>query len=156
MGLVNNAEKCNMFGFTWGPAAVTWEGMEFYGESKVDWASMKKYFLKMYQGEVDVETFYLKIAKLYQEPTNNFGVRRLKSVYEQFKSLPPPAAAALNGKGAAVVVATKANIHQSTLKVVTDVKARSFFLSGLKENLRNMMMQKTTLTLREAIDKVAK
>ncbi len=27
MGLVNNAEKCNMFGFTWGPAAVTWEGM---------------------------------------------------------------------------------------------------------------------------------
>jgi hypothetical protein len=40
--------------------------------------------------------------------------------------------------------------------MVTDIMARSFFLSGLKENLRNMMMQKTTLTLREAIDEATK
>jgi hypothetical protein len=127
--------------------------MEFYG------ASMKKYFLKMYQGEIDVETLNFKISKLYQganESAVNFGGRCLQSVYEQFKSLPPPAAAVLNGKEAAVVVAAKANIHQSTLKIVTDIMARSFFLPGLKENLRNMMMQKTTLTLREAIDEATK
>jgi hypothetical protein len=67
MGLANNAEKCNMFSnYLRGPAAVLWEGMEFYGESKVDWNSVKKYFLKQYQGEVDVETFTFKIAKLIQ------------------------------------------------------------------------------------------
>ncbi len=58
---------------TWRPAAVTWEGMEFYGESKVDWASMKKYFLKMYQGEIDVETLNFKISKFQnstKEQTN--------------------------------------------------------------------------------------
>ena len=48
MGLADNAEKCNMFGnYLRGPAAVIWEGMDFYGESKVDWNSVKKYFLKV-------------------------------------------------------------------------------------------------------------
>ena len=67
MGLADNAKKCNMFGnYFRGPAAVLWVGMEFHGESKVDWDSVKKYFLKMYQGKVDVETFTFKIAKLIQ------------------------------------------------------------------------------------------
>jgi hypothetical protein len=40
--LANNEEKCNMFGnYLRAPAAVLWEGMEFYGKSKVDWASGK-------------------------------------------------------------------------------------------------------------------
>ncbi len=86
MGLANNEEKCNMFGKNLrGPAAVLWEGMEFYRESKVDWASVKKYFLKMYQGKVDVENFTFKIAKLYQGPNKsavNFGGCCLQSVYE--------------------------------------------------------------------------
>jgi hypothetical protein len=142
MGLADNAEKCNMFGnYLGGPAAVLWEGMEFYGESKVDWESVKKYFLKQYQGEVDVETFTFKIAKLIQgsnESVVNFGGRCLQSVYKQYKLLPPPAAAVLNTEGAAVAAAGKLNIHQATLKMVTDVTARSLFLTGLKENLRTL------------------
>ena len=73
MGLADNAEKCNMFGnYLRGPAALIWEGMEFYGESKVDWNNVKK----EYQGEVDVETFTFKIAKLIQGSNKsavNFG-----------------------------------------------------------------------------------
>ena len=160
MGLADNAEKCNMFGnYLRGPAAVIWEGMDFYGESKVDWNSVKKYFLKEYQGEVDVETFTFKIAKLIQgsnESAVNFGGRCLQSVYEQYKSIPAPAADALNADGAAVTVAGKLNIHQATLKMVTDITARSLFLTGLKENLRTLTMQKTIVTLREAIDEAAK
>jgi hypothetical protein len=67
------------------PAAVLWEGMEF-GEFKVDRASVKKYFLKMYQGEVDVETFTFKIAKLIQGPNKSavsFEGCCFQSVYEQ-------------------------------------------------------------------------
>ncbi len=97
----------------------------------MDWASVKKYFLKMYQGKVDVETITFKIAKLYQgtnQSAVNFGGRCLQSVYEQFKSLPPPAAGVLNAEGAAVAVAAKTNIHQNTLKMVTEVMARAFFL----------------------------
>jgi hypothetical protein len=140
-------------------AAVLWEGMDFYGESKVDWNSVKKYFLKQYQGEVDVETFTFKIAKLIQgsnESAVNFGGRCLQSVYEQYKSIPPPAAAALNAEGAAVAAGGKLNIYQATLKMVTDITARSLFLTELKENLRTLTMQKTTATLREAIDEAAK
>ncbi len=113
----------------------------------------------MYQGEVDVGTFTFKIAKLYQganESAVNFRRRCLQSVYEQFRSLSPPAVAILNTKRAAVAVAAKTNIHQNTLKMVTDLMARSFFLSGPKEDLMNITMQKTTLTLREAIDEAAK
>jgi hypothetical protein len=67
MGFADNAGKCNMFAnYLRGPAAVLWEGMEFYRESKVDWNRVKKYFLKQYQGEVNVETFTFKIAKLIQ------------------------------------------------------------------------------------------
>jgi hypothetical protein len=106
MGLADNAEKCNMFGnYLRGPAAVLWEGMDFYGESKVNWNSVKKYFLKQYQGEVDVETFTFKIAKLIQgsnESAVNFGGRCLQSVYEQYKLIPPPVVEALNAEGAAV------------------------------------------------------
>jgi hypothetical protein len=94
MGLADNAEKCNMFGnYLRGPAAILWEGMELYGELKVDWESVKKYFLKQYQGEVDVETFTFKIAKLIQGSNRsavNFGGGCLQSVYEQYKSLPLP------------------------------------------------------------------
>ncbi len=39
---------------------------------------------------------------------------------------------------------------------MTDITARSLFLTGLKENLRTLTMQKTTATLREAIDEAAK
>ncbi len=120
---------------------------------------MKKYFLKQYQGEVDVETFTFKIAKLIQgsnESAVNFGGRCLQSVYEQYKLIPPPAAAALNAEGAAVAAGGKLNIHQATLKMVTDITARSLFLTGMKENLRTLTMQKTTATLREAIDEAAK
>ncbi len=70
--------------------------------------------------------------------------------------IPPTAAAALNAKGAAVAAAGKLNIHQATLKMVTDITARSLFLTRLKENLRTLTMQKTTATLREAIDEAAK
>jgi hypothetical protein len=160
MGLADNAEKCNMFGNCLrGPAAVLWEGMEFYGESKVDWESVKKYFLKQYQGKVDVETFTFKIAKLIQGSNKsavNFGGRCLQSVYEQYKSLPQPEATVLNADGAAVAAAGKLNIHQATLKMVMEVTARSLFLTGLKESLRTLTMQKTTATLREAIDEAAK
>jgi hypothetical protein len=133
--------------------------MDFYGESKVNWNSVKKYFLKQYQGEVDVETFTFKIAKLIQgsnESAVNFGGRYLQSVYEQYKSLPLPEAAVLDTAGAAVTAAGKLSIHQATLKMVTDVTARSLFLTGLKENLRTLTMQKTTATLREAIDEAPK
>ena len=160
MGLADNAEKCNMFGnYLRGPAAVIWEGMDFYGESKVDWNSVKKYFLKEYQGEVDVETFTFKIGKLIQgsnESAVNFGGRCLQSVYEQYKSIPVPPPEVLNADGAAVAAPGKLNIHQATLKMVTDITARSLFLTGLKENLRTLTMQKTILTLREAIDEAAK
>jgi hypothetical protein len=149
-----------MFGnYLRGPAAVIWQGMDFYGESKVDWNSVKKYFLKEYQGEVDVETFTFKIAKLVQgsnESAVNFGGRCLQSVYEQYKAIPAPAADTLNAEGAACTVAGKTNIHQATLKLVTDITARSLFLTGLKENLRTLTMQKTITTLREAIDEAAK
>jgi hypothetical protein len=125
MGLADNTQKRNMFGnYLRGPAAVLWEGMEFYGESKVDWESVKKYFLKQYQGEVDVETFTFKIAKLIEgsnESAVNFEGRCLQSVYEQYKLLPPPVAAAFNADGAAVTAAGKLNIHQATLKMVMDI-----------------------------------
>jgi hypothetical protein len=151
MVLADNAEKCNMFGnYLRGPAAVIWEGMEFYGESKVDWNSIKKYFLKEYQGEVDVETFTFKIAKLIQGSNKsavNSGGGCLQSVYEQYKSIPVPAADALNADGAAVTAAGK---------LVTDITARSLFLTGLKENLRTLTMQKTIVNLREAINAAAK
>ena len=160
MGLANNAEKCNMFGnYLRGPAALIWEGMEFYGESKVDWNNVKTYYLKEYQGEVDVETFTFKIAKLIQgsnESAVNFGAWCLHSVYEQYKAIPAPAADTLNAEGAACMVGGKLNIHQATLKLVTDITARSLFLTGLKENLRTLTMQKTILTLREAINEAAK
>jgi hypothetical protein len=160
MGLADNAKKCNMFGnYLRGPAAVLWEGMEFYRESKVDWERVKKNFMKQYQGEVDVETFTFKIAKHTQgsnESAVNFGGCCLQSVYEQYKLLPPPAAAALNADGATIAAAGKLNIHQATLKMVTDITARSLFLTGLKENLRTLAMQKTTATLREAINEAAK
>jgi hypothetical protein len=58
--------------------------------------------------------------------------------------------------GAAVAATGKINIHQATLKMVTDVTARSLFLSGLKENLWTLTMQKTTATLREAIKEAVK
>ncbi len=96
---------------------------------------MKKYFLKQYQGEVDVETFTFKIAKLIQGSNKsavNFGGRCLQSVYEQYKSIPPPSADALNAEEAAVAAAGKLNIHQATLKMVMDITARSLFLTGLK------------------------
>ncbi len=70
--------------------------------------------------------------------------------------LPPPPAAALNAKGAAVAAAGNLIIHQATLKIFTEVTARSLFLTGLKENLRTLTMQKTTATLREAIDEAVK
>ncbi len=87
--------------------------------------------------EVDVETFTFKIPKLIQGSNKSAGC--LQSVYEQYKS-----------------AARKLSIHQATLKMVTDVTARSLFLAGLKENLRTLTMQKTTATLREAIDEAAK
>ncbi len=60
----------------------------------------------------------------------------------QLRSLPPPAAGVLNAEAAAATIAVKTNIHQSTLKMVIDVMARSFFLLELKENLQNMTMKK--------------
>jgi hypothetical protein len=160
MGLADNAEKCNMFGnYLRGLAAVIWEGMDFYGKSKIDWNSVKKYFLKEYQGKVDVETFTFKIAKLIQgsnESAVNFGGCCLQSVYEQYKSIPAPVVEALNADRAAIAAARKLNIHQATLKIVTNITARSLFLTGLKENLRTLTMQKTIVTLRDSIDEAAK
>ena len=50
MGLVNNAEKCNMFGnYLRGPAAITWEGMDYFRESITDWANVQRFFLKEFQ-----------------------------------------------------------------------------------------------------------
>jgi hypothetical protein len=40
--------------------------------------------------------------------------------------------------------------------MVTDLTTISLFLSILKENLRTLTMQKTTVNLREAIDEAAK
>jgi hypothetical protein len=40
--------------------------------------------------------------------------------------------------------------------MVTNVTARSLFLTGLTENMRTLMMHKTTGTLREAINEAAK
>jgi hypothetical protein len=113
----------------------------------------------MYQGKVDVETFTFKNAKLIQGSNKsavNFGGCCFQSVYEQYQSLPPPPAAALNAKGAAVAAAGKLNLHQATLKIVTDVTARSLFLTGLKENLWTLTMQKTTVILRKAIDEATR
>jgi hypothetical protein len=47
------------------PAAVIWEGMEYFRESKTDWANVIRFLLKEYQGEVDVDNFTFKIAKLF-------------------------------------------------------------------------------------------
>jgi len=100
-----------------------------------------------------------KIAKLIQGSNKsavNFGGRCFQSVYKQYKPIPAPAAAALNMDGAAVAATRKINIHQATLKMVTDVTARSLFLIGLKENLWALRMQKTTATLRKAIKEAVK
>jgi hypothetical protein len=51
-----------------------------------------------------------------------------------------------NAEGATVGNAGMENIH-----MVMDMMARSFFLTRLKENLRNLNRQKTILTLRDAI-----
>jgi hypothetical protein len=61
------SEKCNMFGnYLRGPATVIWEAMNYFGESRTDWANVKRFFLKEYQGEVNIQNFTFKIAKLYQ------------------------------------------------------------------------------------------
>jgi hypothetical protein len=39
--------------------------MEYFRESKTDWANVIRFLLKEYQGEVDVDNFTFKIAKLF-------------------------------------------------------------------------------------------
>ncbi len=51
MRLINNVEKCKMFGtYLRGPAAVNWESMVYFGDNRNVWANIKKYYLTKYQG----------------------------------------------------------------------------------------------------------
>jgi len=160
MGLNDQAEKCLMFSnYLRGPAAALWDTMKFWNVDKTVWLTVKNFFLEQYQGAIDTDTFTFKITKLHQGPQEaaiNFGTRCIQSVCEQFESMPAPPAEELNAAGAAVPAAAKENIHQISMKRASDLLARAFFVTGVREHIRTNLQNKAPATITEAITEAIK
>ncbi len=70
--------------------------------------------------------------------------------------LPAPAVAVLNTDWATPTAAAKESIQLSMVKIITDPMSRLFFIAGIRDNIWMLLLQKSPLTLREAIAEAAK
>jgi hypothetical protein len=68
MGLVNEAEKCNLFGsYLRGQATAKWMNASYNGVNIDNWKTVKEHFMIRYKGKMETTTFCLQIPKLVQD-----------------------------------------------------------------------------------------
>jgi len=157
MNLVDQPEKCNIFSsYLRGNAAKKWEMMTYFKKTKTDWASVKEYFMKAYKGEIVPDTIIHKIQKLQQEKgetVNDFGHRCAKELFDVSKKCPMPDVADQDAAFLALTAAQQAKAHANSVREMSDMFAKAFFLNGIKDALKVTVMNAKPVSLQAAIEK---
>jgi hypothetical protein len=70
MGLVNDAEKCNLFGsYLRGRASALWMNAQYESVNVETWRTIKDHSMIRYRGKTETTTFCHQIPKLVQDKT---------------------------------------------------------------------------------------
>lgn len=161
MNLVAGEEKCNMFSsYLRGQAAQVWETMSLFGNDTRNWETVKAYFLKTFQGQIESDVFVQAVTKLKQskiENVNVFGARCLKTCYDHFISLPPPVYENLAPEIVALSDENKEKYEKEMKRTIAHHLAKTFFINGVPNEIKNALMNKlpSLITLQDAMDEAS-
>ena len=155
MGMVNEEEKCNLFGsYLRGSATKLWINADYHGVTIDNWNSVKTHFLIRYKGKVETNTFCHQIPKLNQEKNesvSDFAERCITDMREFMESISLPAEALFNAGYNAQTAAQKTQAANTHRRVIIDSLAKGCFLMGINQAIKITLMQKEPATLTEAI-----
>ena len=154
MNLVDDAEKCKMFAnYLRGPATMMFENMKALGDDVEDWDFVKDTFLEHYHGKATEQEFACQITKLTQkkdEPVGAFGHRCINAFLEHV-TLEFPAVDRLPADANALAAASKAKLLKELKVDVVRQLARTFFITGVKDNIKVNLQNKNPKTMTEAM-----
>ena len=160
MNLADEAEKCKMFAaYLRGPAVSVFDNMKKLRRNSDDWNTVKEYFLTKFRGKVDVNEFTSKITKLTQhkdESTMLFGNRCYETIHDHLATTPFPEAEHLIAGMPALNQAQKDSLNQNYVINISQMLARTFFVNGVRDNIRTNLLNKAPETFEEAMDEAAR
>ena len=155
MGLVNDAEKCNLFGsYLRGRATAMWMNAQYKGVNVDNWRSVKEHFMIRYRGKTEITTFCHQLPKLVQDKTetvSDFTERCITEMREFVDAMPLPADRFFSAGYLALPAGEWTQARNAERRIMIDCLATGCFLMGVTTAIRTTLMQHRPATLSEAI-----
>ena len=160
MGLNNDGEKCRIFGsYLRGKATALWKVMEHYRINDQVWAEVKDYFLTRYKGKPQPDALVHKMTRLSQdknESVNDFATRCITEIGDMTRICGNADDRDVAPEYLALTEAQRNRTKNGQMRVVTDMFAKAFFLTGVSALIKTDLINLAPATMSEAITEAMK
>jgi hypothetical protein len=155
MGLVNDAEKCNLFGsYLRGRASALWMNAQYEGVNVDLWRNVKEHFMIRYRGKTETTTFCHQIPKLVQDKTetvSDFTERCITEMREFPDAMPNQNDTHFGPGYLALSVEERTRARNGERRMMVECLATGCFLMGVTPFIKTALMQARPANLGEAI-----